>query len=360
MKTNEYILPGGNTFGKILLEWYTVNKRDFPWRKTTDPYKVWISEIILQQTRTGQGLPYYERFVSAFPTVEALADASVGEVLRLWQGLGYYSRARNLHSCAIKIVRDFGAEFPRTSRELMLLPGIGPYTAAAVASICFGERVLALDGNVIRVLTRFLNYGENMDRQVSRRHLSEYSETLIPEKEPGHFNQALMDFGSAVCKFPVPDCRRCPLAEKCAAFKAGRQEALPVRKNIIRKKDRYMNYLVFLEKDFVYMRIRPDKDIWQGLYEFYLIETPERSDRERLVAASGELLRGIKPMNESVAYKHVLTHQNLFIGFYVIKVEEQGIRKVLEKRGFQKYTWPEVEQLPKPIIIERFLKEKII
>ncbi len=360
VKTNKIIIPHSSNFSDILIDWYGENKRDLPWRNTSDPYKVWLSEIILQQTRIEQGMPFYEKFLSCFPAVEALANAQVQEVLRLWQGLGYYTRARNLHACATRVVSEYGSVFPGTYHELLQLPGIGPYTAAAIASFCFAEPVVALDGNSIRVLTRYLNYGENMDSMAARRQLSVLSSALIPVEKPGLFNQALMDFGSMVCKSPVPDCDHCPVFPECGAYTSRRQASLPVSRKKIRKKNRYLNYLVFLDRDAVYMRKREDRDIWQGLFEFYLIETKKVPETDRLFKEyPGKILPVQVPADSPHDYKHVLTHQNLFIRFHVIELKKADVKKMLMSLGFQKYTMDQVEQLPKPIIIERFLKEKI-
>ncbi len=361
MKTGKNIVSHRRTFSSILLQWYGQYKRDLPWRNTTDPYKVWLSEIILQQTRIEKGIPFYDKFLFCFPTVEALAGAPLQEVLRLWQGLGYYTRARNLHACAIKVVSDYGSVFPGSFNELLRLPGIGPYTAAAIASFCFDEPVVALDGNSIRLLTRYLDYGEDVNLAAARNQLFRLSSTLVPAGKPGLFNQALMDFGSMVCKSPVPDCGHCPLSFGCGAYRTGRQSILPVRKRKIRKKSRFLNYLVFLDGDVVYMKKREDRDIWHGLFEFYLIETSDVRDLHHLFTEDfGKMLPGVIFLDGPHDYKHVLTHQNLFIRFHLVEIKKQYVKDRLASSGFREFTMAQIERLPKPIIIERFLKEKII
>lgn len=350
-----------NCFSTILLKWYSRHKRDLPWRDTTDPYKVWLSEIILQQTRIEQGLPFYRKFLLSYPSVELLARASLQEVLRLWQGLGYYTRARNLHACAIKIVMEYEMKFPASYHQLIQLPGIGPYTAAAIASFCFNERVLALDGNSIRVLTRYINFEESIDSLASRLRLAKLSAPLVPSETPGLFNQALMDFGAMQCTTPVPSCQTCPLSSSCMAFQTDRQILLPIKEKKIKKKNRYFHYLIFEEKGFIYLKQRIEKDIWHGLFEFFLIETPKSAELQQLHAHNlDELLSGATLIRSSNEYKHLLTHQKLHIRFYTFEIHKETVNKILASSGYQKFIADEIEQLPKPIIIERYLKEKII
>ncbi|NLV39976.1 MAG: A/G-specific adenine glycosylase [Candidatus Hydrogenedentes bacterium] len=213
-----------------LLAWFQAEARDLPFRGTTDPYAVWVSEIILQQTRVDQGTPYYNRFVAAFPTVEALAAAPEEAVLKLWEGLGYYSRARNLHAAARMVCEQHGGRFPETAAQLRMLPGIGPYTAAAVASIAFGERVAVLDGNVKRVLARLFALDDCIDDPATERELWRLAQTLVPPRGPGDFNQAMMELGARVCTPRAPACMACPVASECRAHAEGREAELPVRK----------------------------------------------------------------------------------------------------------------------------------
>jgi len=255
-------------FRKALLAWYRRTARDLPWRRTKDPYAVWLAEIILQQTRVDQGTPYYERFLEAFPTVEALAGASDDEVLKHWEGLGYYARARNLHACARRVVSDRGGRFPETAAGLRALPGIGPYTAAAIAGIAFGEPVAVVDGNVIRVLTRLFDIDAPVEDAAVRKLLDALADALVSPRSPGDHNQAMMELGACVCTPRTPDCPACPVAKWCAASAAGRQHARPVRRP---KKPTPLHEVVaaVIRRDGAYLLgKRPPEGLLGGLWEF--------------------------------------------------------------------------------------------
>ncbi len=263
------------TFASKLLTWYSIHQRNLPWRTTRDPYKIWISEVILQQTRIIQGIPYYERFISRYPSVQQLADAPQEEVLRLWQGLGYYSRARNLHACARIITQTWGGIFPNTYEALLGLPGVGPYTAAAIASIAFDVPVPVIDGNVYRVLARI--FGITLDiTSVQGVHLFRVlARTLLPEVRAGKYNQALMEFGALHCTPRSPKCATCVFAVHCAAFQTRSQSVLPVKRRKLKLISRHLHYLVIQYEDKLYMKQRSARGIWGGMYDFYLVETPQ-------------------------------------------------------------------------------------
>ena len=258
-------------FSATIMAWYVEHQRELPWRQTKDPYAIWLSEIILQQTRVAQGLPYYERLLAAFPTVKDLAEAPEATLLRLWQGLGYYSRARNLQKAAQMVVREFSGSFPKTYDQIIRLPGVGPYTAAAIASFAFKEAKTVVDGNVFRVLSRVFEVETDIASSAARGVFTSLAQSLIPDADPAGFNQAIMEFGALQCT-PAPDCSVCPLRVSCAAFSASRVAELPIKSKKTKVKEIQMDYLIIEQKDQLLVRERTENGIWKGLWEFYLIE----------------------------------------------------------------------------------------
>ena len=258
-------------FSATIMAWYAEHQRELPWRQTKDPYAIWLSEIILQQTRVAQGLPYYERLLAAFPTVRDLAEAPEATLLRLWQGLGYYSRARNLQKAAQMVMRDFEGVFPQTYDEIIRLPGVGPYTAAAIASFAFKEAKAVVDGNVFRVLSRVFAIETDIASSAARGVFTSLAQSLIPTQDPAGFNQAIMEFGALQCT-PSPDCSICPLFVSCEAFSAHRVTEFPIKSKKTKVKEIEMNYLVIEQKGQLLVRERVGNGIWKGLWEFYLIE----------------------------------------------------------------------------------------
>lgn len=256
------------TFRRRLLAWFSANARPMPWRRTKDPYAIWVSEIILQQTRVEQGTPYYQRFVAAFPDVAALAGASQDQVLKLWEGLGYYSRARNLHACAKKVAGECAGIFPKRAEELRTLPGIGPYTAAAIASIAFNEPVPVLDGNVVRVLTRVYDIDADVAAQTTKRELEQHATALLSKRRPGDFNQALMELGAIVCTPRNPRCPECPIRAYCAARQKGMQEQRPKKKTKKAIPHHEIVVGVLNRKGRVLIGQRPPEGLLGGLWEF--------------------------------------------------------------------------------------------
>ena len=261
-------------FAARLLEWYAVHKRNLPWRETTDPYRIWISEIILQQTRVAQGLEYYNRFTERFPDVASLAHASEDEVMNYWQGLGYYSRARNLHAAAKNIMERFGGVFPTDYRDVLSLKGVGEYTAAAICSFAYRAPYAVLDGNVYRILARILGIGMPADSPQAKKYFTAIAEELLDKDFPDDYNQAIMDFGAIQCVPQSPRCPVCPFTDRCAAFRENRVESLPVKKGKTAVKERFFNYFHIRCGGNILLHKRTGKDIWQNLYEFPLIETP--------------------------------------------------------------------------------------
>ena len=272
-----------NTFRTILLAWYDAHQRDLPWRRTTDPYRIWISEVILQQTRVKQGLGYYERFIERFPDVHALASAPGDEVMRYWQGLGYYSRARNLHTGAKQIVDNFNGVFPADYADIRSIRGVGEYTAAAIASFSFRLPYAVVDGNVYRVLSRLLGIDEPIDTTSGKKYFARMADELLDQTAPDRYNQAIMEFGALQCVPVSPDCSVCPLMESCAAFAAGRVSELPVKIGKTRVRSRWFNYFMIRYASKTWIRRREEGDIWSHLYEFPLLETDHSVNWAQLI-----------------------------------------------------------------------------
>ncbi|MDO4757900.1 MAG: A/G-specific adenine glycosylase, partial [Rikenellaceae bacterium] len=267
-----------------LIAWYEAHGRTLPWRTTREAYCIWLSEVILQQTRVEQGMAYYLRFTERFPTVYDLAAASEDEVLKLWQGLGYYSRARNLHAAAKQVVEEFGGSFPDTVEALRTLRGVGDYTAAAIASIAFDRPAAVVDGNVYRVLARLFDLETAIDTTEGKRTFAALAEELLERQRPATYNQAIMDFGALVCTPQSPSCTDCPLRDLCQALAAKSVASRPVKQGRTKIRDRYFSYLHLTDGSHTLLHRRTAGDIWQGLYEFPLIETPSEVDFARLTA----------------------------------------------------------------------------
>jgi A/G-specific adenine glycosylase len=260
------------TFAHELLTWYPNNKRDLPWRDIDNPYFIWLSEVILQQTKVAQGMPYYLRFVENYPTIGAMAAAEEKDILRLWQGLGYYSRARNMHQTAQIIVNEYDSNFPNTYKTLKKLKGIGDYTASAIASFAFGEKVAVLDGNVFRVLARVFGVEEDIMSTKGKKVFAELAKSLLPNQQTNTYNQAIMEFGALYCKPSSPDCPNCILRDSCVAFASKKQDILPIKAKKTVAKKRYLHYLVFEFENKLLLKERNAGDVWQGLYDFVLVE----------------------------------------------------------------------------------------
>ena len=341
-------------FSDKVVEWYRLNKRELPWRNTKDPYKIWLSEIILQQTRVIQGLPYYLKFVEKFPTVNSLASANEQEVLRLWQGLGYYTRARNLHKCAKVVVTQFNGIFPTRFETLLSLPGIGQYTAAAIASFSSKEVVAVIDGNVLRVLARIFGVEKEINGNEGKTFFTTLANELISQKEPDEHNQAVMEFGALHCTPQNPDCQSCVFVSDCVASRNNLQKYLPLKIKGKAARNRYFNYIVFQKGKSFLMKKRKEKDIWHGLFDFCLIETKRATKLDKLIQEE-KTLRGIKPDDivfRSKKYKHILSHQIIQASFTIVHK-----RKVDSSNEYKYYSLKKIELLPKPVLITRFLED---
>jgi len=314
-----------NFFNSTIHSWYSLYKRDLPWRNTQNPYLIWLSEIILQQTRIDQGLAYYIRFSDEFPTISDLANASEDQILKLWQGLGYYSRARNLHFTAKYIQQNYNGVFPKDYNSILSLKGIGEYTAAAVASISFNLEHAAVDGNVYRVLSRFYGISNPIDTSVGKKMFYNLAQKLIKGTDPGMHNQALMEFGALQCTPKNPDCMQCPLKERCFAFSNRKTGELPVKQNMTKQRDRYFTYIVLSFKNSTWLRKRVKNDIWMNLFEFPLIETENIVEIEKLTLEP-EFQHIIPIKNQAVIETvsdwkiHILSHQRIHYRFVRVQL----------------------------------------
>ncbi|WP_037317639.1 A/G-specific adenine glycosylase [Salegentibacter sp. Hel_I_6] len=341
-------------FSKVLINWYLKNKRELPWRKTSDPYHIWLSEIMLQQTRIEQGLPYYHQFTDTFPTVFDLANATQEKVLKLWQGLGYYSRARNLHETAKYVAEELNGNFPGSYAELKKLKGVGDYTAAAIASICYNEPVAVVDGNVYRVLARFFDIENPINSAAGIKEFKALASKLLDEKDPSAFNQALMEFGALQCKPRNPLCDSCPLSSGCLALQKNKIKDLPVKLKKAKVKKRYFNYLVVYSKENkTLLQQRTGKGIWNGLYEFPLIETEKPVGKgafpseEKINELLGEQELSLQLHNKKPVV-HKLSHQHIYTHFWWVKAEKVGEAGIPVKN---------VKDYPVPVLIANFLEE---
>ena len=310
-------------FALTLLEWFRENGRELPWRQTRDPYAIWLSEIILQQTQVKQGWDYWERFMRHWPTVEALAEATEDEVLREWQGLGYYSRARNLHYAAKQIVAL--GHFPDTIEEIKQLKGVGDYTAAAIGSIAFGLPAAVVDGNVYRVLSRHFGIDTPINTTEGKKTFTTLAQSLLPPQEASAYNQAIMDFGAIQCTPQSPRCNACPLMESCSAFREGRVGELPVKQKTLKVRERHLTYIYVRCQGETAIHRRGPGDIWQGLWEPLCLEVSGEGQEVRdMLSASGilsPLTSHFSPLRLNV--KHVLTHRILMADFYLLETEEK-------------------------------------
>jgi A/G-specific adenine glycosylase len=344
-------------FAAELLSWYRKNKRDLPWRNTRNPYKIWLSEVILQQTRVEQGMAYYHAFTERYPTVEKLAKAPETDVLKTWEGLGYYSRARNLHAAAKYISGELEGKFPETYEEILKLKGVGDYTASAISSICFDAVEPVVDGNVFRFLSRYFGITTPIDSTKGKKEFRELAAELITSKDPGTFNQAMMEFGARQCVPRNPDCSVCVFRLSCHAFKKRMVDQLPVKEKKTKVTDRWLNYLVAEYKGTFAVRERTEKGIWQGLYEFPLAETEKKMPSTKLM--NGKFweektgLKGIKAEHVSTELIHKLSHQNLHITIVIAK----SVVPAKSTTAFKYLTAEKVSALPFPIVLRKFWDE---
>lgn len=338
------------SFRKSLLEWYQKNKRDLPWRQTRDPYVIWITEIIFQQTRIEQGLPYYYRFIEKIPDIQSLARATEDEVMKVWQGLGYYSRARNMQETAKVVAEQFQGVFPEDYSALKKLKGIGDYTASLIASVCFGQPYAVLDGNVFRVVSRIKSISEPINTTGGKKVFQQECNSLLDKQNPGDFNQAMMELGALICKPQQPECPVCPVADFCLAFKQNTQATFPVKLPREKLKERFLSFIFIRSGEKILIGKRNTNDIWKSLYQLPLIEKQklEGITKEEISQLLDIHVNEVKLIAETT---HLLTHRKLYISFYEAMVENE----IDASNG---YNWVESNMLrnyafPKPV--ERFL-----
>ena len=349
-------------FSKQITQWYTAHKRDLPWRNTKEAYPIWLSEIMLQQTRVDQGLPYFLKFLEHFPKVENLAEATEEKVLKLWQGLGYYSRARNLHATAKYITENLNGEFPNTKDGLLQLKGVGDYTSSAIASFAFNEATPVVDGNVNRVLSRYFGIDLPVNESAGQNLIKEKAIEVLDKKNPALHNQAIMEFGALQCKPKNPYCHICPLQSKCVAYQQGMVERLPLKIKKTKVQTRFLNYFVLIDPNQnTIVQQRKGKGIWENLFEFPVAEF---SKKPKLIEVEKEM-RSIFPIEISSTEKanlkpviHLLSHRKLIADFYILKIQS------LQKNTFQKnqklLNLSELETVPVPVLMANFIKEYLL
>ncbi|MFZ4724018.1 MAG: A/G-specific adenine glycosylase [Paludibacter sp.] len=342
-----------------LISWYNFNKRELPWRDINDPYKIWISEIILQQTRVNQGLSYYQKFIERFPTVIILAEANEEEVLKYWQGLGYYSRARNLHKAAQQIITAYNGIFPNKHNEVIKLAGIGEYTAAAICSFAYNQPYSVVDGNVYRVLSRLLGIETPIDSVIGKKQFASLAYELLDKSNPAIHNQAIMEFGAIQCVPVSPDCSTCCLKNNCKAYELNLISFLPIKSKKIKVTHRFFNYFFIEFEGQTYLQKRTEKDVWQHLYEFPLIEldhllsTIEIYENEQ-VKNLFEGITDVQILKTTNPMKHVLTHRVIFAQFFTIKVSNEN--ETIGK--FLKVQLKDIEEYPVSRLMELFIESK--
>lgn len=340
------------TFRQTLMNWHKDISRPLPWKGIKNPYRIWLSEIILQQTRVEQGLPYYEKFVAAYPKIEDLANAPEDEVLKLWEGLGYYSRAKNMHFTA-KFIRDtFGGTFPDSYKDILALKGVGPYTAAAIASFAFNLPHAVVDGNVFRVLARIFGIETATDSTEGKKQFNKLAQQLLDQNQPGAYNQAIMDFGATHCKPKAPACDSCPFQTDCAALKTDQISRLPFKAKKIQKRDRFFNYILLNQGTKVLIHKRTEKDVWQGLYDFPLLETLELLTLETQITQSKVWGKFVGTSDYSFRlvskpFRQVLSHQRINARFWEFDLpnaspdlEEHYL--LIERENISKFAFPKI------------------
>lgn len=344
---------------RILIDWYQENKRDLPWRKTSDSYKIWVSEIILQQTRVAQGLEYYSQFVKRFPTVYTLAESSEKEVLKAWQGLGYYSRARYLHEGAKSVVELHNGKLPETYKDIITIKGIGEYTAAAILSIAYNKPYAVVDGNVYRVLSRLFAIDTPIDTTEGKKRFAKLADELLDKSKPGMHNQAIMEFGALCCTPAQPLCKSCPLQHFCEAKQLNMQFEFPVKSKKVKVRNRYFHYFDITHKGYTYLNKRVEDDIWKNMYEFPLIETSKDMGLSDLMNKNSfkAIFEDAEIVVHSVSnrIRHILSHQHIYARFYVIEVVKSNLS--LPESSFR-IKQNDLSLYPISRLIHRYLEHK--
>jgi A/G-specific adenine glycosylase len=355
-------------FSHKLIQWYLNNKRDLPWRSTDDPYTIWVSEIILQQTRVNQGVDYFNRFISAYPDIQTLALANEKDVLKQWQGLGYYSRARNLHKASQFILEKSNGIFPSGYDEVLALPGVGEYTAAAVLSFAYGKNYPVVDGNVMRVLSRIFGLDMPLNTQKGKKTITAKASELMDNKDPRNFNQAIMEFGALHCTPLNPGCSDCIFNKNCFAFQNGQVHELPVKKKLPVKRIRHLNYVILFYKTkkdvYFLLRKRTNNDIWQNMYDFPVIETRKKIAMGLLQTLASTVLFNNNPTllkNSGLNLKHILTHQIIQARFFFVETENRSAFNKMStslKVPYEIASHDTIIHFPIPRLIEKFFEKK--
>lgn len=344
------------TFRTLLLEWYNPARRNLPWKQSSSAYHIWLSEIILQQTRVDQGTPYYLKFIDLYPTISDLAAAPEEKVMKSWEGLGYYSRARNLHAAAKQVVVEFSGRFPSTYENILQLKGVGPYTAAAIASFAYNLPYAVLDGNVFRVLSRYFGIDIPVDTTEGKKYFSQLAQDCLDVNQPAKYNQAIMDFGALVCTPANPACNACPLSSHCQALLHKRQLNFPVKSKKIIRSDRYFSFFVIHDSQTVFIEKRNDNDIWKSLYQFPCIESAHLDPSLTPSDAGWEI--HFESIFISPVYKQMLTHRNIFAQFIeVIIPTEKNVPETFENQ-YQRIRLSELSHHAFPKIIREYLSDR--
>ena len=350
-------------FSETVIRWYHTNKRDLPWRNIQNPYAIWLSEVILQQTRVVQGMDYYHAFIEHYPTVKQLADAKEEEVLALWQGLGYYSRARNLHKAAQQVMTDFNGRFPTTYTDLIQLAGIGPYTASAISSFSSGEKRAVVDGNVYRLFARYFGIEDDISGGKAYKTFLNKGMELMPAAAAADFNQAVMEFGALQCVPKSPNCDCCPLSIDCYALNNSKISSLPVKLKKTKVSQRYLHYFFIGNEKGLFLSQRKGKGIWENMYDFFCIETESKEEAiDNLLKSNTTLFEILQDQGAQLSTKsahkarHVLSHQVLNTSFFTITIEDIAKEHILDLLPhLQWISWEDVKKLPKPVLISNYL-----
>jgi A/G-specific adenine glycosylase len=343
-------------FTKTIIQWYAKNKRELPWRETSNPYHIWVSEVILQQTRVAQGISYYFQFLKEFPSIINLANAPEDEVLKVWQGLGYYTRARNMQKAAKWLVANSNAQLPSEYDELLKIPGLGPYSAGAIASFAFGKPVPAIDGNVYRIISRVFGVFASPLNASGQKEFRGIVIDLMPNEDPATFNQALLDFGALQCAPKGPSCTICPFSSICYAYRNNLVGSLPVKAKKLKVRDRFFTYVIIKKGQYVYIAKRKERDIWHSLYQFPLIETSSpipfdqlinSAEWKKIVGKGAVYIHSISP-----AVTHKLSHQTLSIQFIMVNINKPS---AYLKKNFIMVTTENIGKYSVPVVIDNFV-----
>ena len=348
-------------FTKALMKWFSTNHRPLPWKGEKNPYLIWLSEIILQQTRVEQGLPYFEKFKKKYPTVKKLADAPEDEVMKMWEGLGYYSRARNLHAAAKYVAYELGGHFPKSYKGIIELKGVGPYTAAAIASFAYDLPHAVVDGNVYRVLSRIFGIEEPIDTTKGKKLFALLAQELLDGKQAGNYNQAIMDFGATHCTPTLPKCNVCLMQKKCTAYQENKINHLPIKSKKIKRRQRFFNYLILNNGENVFIKKRVKKDIWQNLYEFPLIETDVLLEEKNIlinIIEENNWLENVQLKIERVSdpLKQDLTHQRIIARFW----EGHISKDIIPEKGWLSIKRENIREYAFPKVIDTYLSQNLL